>query len=293
MKNISYAVTLLFFISCTSSKKIGITPASDSVTIQKNNYFTNEIKPVNKLPCFQGAYYRKAVSSQDTWIGIRGEVILPQLNFDVGRMNPNKPQQFLDVSSIYLGGNMDGQETDIGLAWEIIKDENGFVSKERLAFRPFLRRASHRSGQQSVYINAPAVKDYYWYPGDKVVMSVEIIEDGLLRFVIEGNGKKFDTTFECAGYTLDGKGDFKRVNAIDQVGNEGKSAQATKTTVNNAKWNYTRLLRLQDGRKIEVAMHNGRFTSMICPDDKYFKVVQTNEDKLIGGETISISGTAW
>lgn len=293
MKNIFYSVLGLLVFSCTSSKNVGIPTVVDLGTEQKGDFFNNEVKPVNQLPCFQGAYYRKAVSSKDSWLGIKGEVILPQLNFDVDRMNPNKPKQYLDVSSIYLGGNMDGQETDIGLAWEIIRDEKGVVSEERLAFRPFLRRAGHKSGQQSVYINAPAVKDFYWYPGDKVLMSVEVIEDGLLRFIVEGNGKKFDTTFECAGYTLNGKGDFKRVNAIDQVGNEGKSAQATKTSVNNAKWNYTTLIRLQDGKKVDVPMHNGRFTSMICPDAKFFKVIQTEDDKLKGGEIISISGKAW
>lgn len=291
MKNILYSSIIFFLVSCTSSKKTSIPTVIDVGVEQKVDFFANEIKPIKQLPCFQGAYYRKAVSSQDNWLGIKGEVILPQLNFDKDRMNPNKPKQYLDVSSIYLGGNMDGQETDIGLAWEIIKDEKGVVSEERLAFRPFLRRTGHKSGQQSVYINGPAIKDFYWYPGDKVFMSVEVIEDGLLRFIVEGNGKKYDTTFECAGYTLNGKGDFKRVNAIDQVGNEGKAAQATKTAVNNAKWNYTTLIRLQDGKKVDVPMHNGRFTSMICPDAKFFKVEQSEKDTQIGAEVISIFGT--
>lgn len=293
MKPISYIIIISLLVSCTSSKKTGIRPTMDADRFQKGDFFANEIRPAQRSPCFLGAYYRKAVSSQDNWIGIKGEVVLPQLNFDLNRMNPNKPKQYLDVSSIYLGGNMDGQETDIGLAWEIIKDEKGLVSEERLAFRPFLRRTGHKSGQQSIYVNAPAVKDFYWYPGDKVLLSVEVIEDGLIQFIVEGNGKKYDTTFDCAGYTIKGKGDFKRVNAIDQVGNEGKSAEATKSLVSNARWNYTTLIRLQDGKKIEVPMHNGRFTSMICPDSKFFKVVQTDQDKLTGGETISIKGTPW
>jgi len=290
MKNIKYSFFLLLFVSCTSSKKVGIPTTDEVVLEQVNDFYPGEIKPVKSSPCFQGAYYRKAMSSKDNWIGIKGEVILPTLDFDKSRMNPAKPMQFLDVSSIYLGGNMDGQETDIGLAWEIIKNDNGIVSQERLAFRPFLRRTGHKSGQESVYINAPAVKDFYWYPGDKVFMSVEVIKDGQLLFIIEGAGKKYETIFECAGYTLQGKGDFKRVNAIDQVGNEGKSAQLTKTAVANAKWNYTTLIRMQDGKKMDVPMHNGRFTSMLCPDPKFFTVVQSEGEKKNGGETITIFG---
>lgn len=290
MKRIIYSAVVLLLLSCNSSKKT-TSPASEEVVLEKvNEFFPGEVKPVKSLPCFQGAYYRKAVSSKDSWLGIKGEVILPELNFDRDRMNPAKPQQFLDVSSIYLGGNMDGQETDIGLAWEIIRDEKGVVSQERLAFRPFLRRTGHKSGQESVYINAPAVKDFYWYPGDKVTMSVEVVEDGQLLFIVEGEGKKYETLFACAGYTLKGKGDFKRVNAIDQVGNEGKSAQATKTSVNKAKWNYTTLIRMQDGKKVDVPMHNGRFTSMVCPDPKFFMIIQSEGDKSNGGETITIFG---
>lgn len=290
MRKIIYSIIGVLLFSCTSSKKVSI-PSGEVISIeQTGSFFPGEIKPSPQSPCFQGAYYRKAMSSKDHWIGIKGEVILPQLNFDQERINPNKPKQFLDVSSIYLGGNMDGQETDIGLAWEIIKDENGAVSEQRLAFRPFLRRTGHQSGQQSVYINGPAVKDFYWYPGDTVMMSVEVVQDGQLHFVIEGEGKKYETLFACAGYTLNGIGDFKRVNAIDQVGNEGKAAQATKTSLNNAKWNYTTLIRMQEGKKVEVPMHTGRFTSMICPEPRFFEITYTDQERLRGGETLSIIG---
>lgn len=280
----------ILFVSCHSTKNVGVPIVDELVLDKPNTFYPGEVKPVKSLPCFQGAYYRKAVSSKDHWIGIKGEVILPGLDFDSNRMNPAKPQQFLDVSSIYLGGNMDEQETDIGLAWEIIRDEKGIVSQERLAFRPFLRRTAHKSGQQSVYINAPAVKDFYWYPGNKVTMSVEVVEDGQLLFIVEGEGKKYETLFACAGYSKNGKGDFKRVNAIDQVGNEGKAVQPTQTSVNKAKWNYTTLTRMQDGKKIDVPMHEGRFTSMICPDTKFFRLVQSENDKANGGETITIDG---
>ncbi len=280
----------LLFVACSSSDKGKIPTWGDPIDANDNEFLQNEVKPASTLPCFAGAYYRKAVSSKDIWVGIKGEVVLPDLNFDEKRMNPAKPGQYLDVSSIYMGGNMDGQETDIGLAWEVIRDEAGVVSKERLAFRPFLRRTAHKSGQQAVYINAPAQKDYYWYPGDKIFMSVKIIEDGKLEFIVEGAGKKYQTIFECAGYKKGLRGDFKRVNAIDQVSNEGKAAQPTKTALLNSKWNYTTLYRSEGSNIIEVPMHNGRFTSMVCPAADYFKIEQTESDKKIGAENISIIG---
>jgi len=285
--NIFFATIL--FLACSTAKK-GEIPTVEPIVVDEKNFFENEVRPANNLPCFAGAYYRKAVSSKDAWVGKKGEVVLPQLNFDEQRKNPVKPGQYLDVSSIYMGGNMDGQETDIGLAWEVIRDEAGQVSKERLAFRPFLRRAAHKSGQQAVYINAPAQKEFYWYPGDRIFMSIKIVEDGKLQFIVEGAGKKYETIFECAGYKRGILGDFKRVNAIDQVGNEGKAAQPTKTSILNAKWLYTTLYRNQGNSVIEVPMHNGRFTSMLCPSRDYFNIVQTEVDKKMGAENISIIG---
>ena len=131
-----------------------------------NTYFKDEIKPQASVACFAGAYYHKAVTSKDLWLGIGGTIKLPTATFDEDRKNPSKPGQYLDNPSIYLGGNMGGQETDIGLTWEVVKDEQGNISAERKAFRPFMRRTSHSSGQASNYSNAPAQKEYYWYPGE-------------------------------------------------------------------------------------------------------------------------------
>lgn len=101
------------------------------------DFFPNEVRPVASKPCFAGAYYRKLVSSVDNWVGISGTVVLPQITFDESRKNPKNTKQYLDNPSVYLGGLMDGQETDIGLSWEVIKDKDGKVSESRVAFRPF------------------------------------------------------------------------------------------------------------------------------------------------------------
>src|SRR5690606_6174448 len=284
----------LLWVAC-GSKTTPVPPEFSNPSEPKEEwvYFDNEVRPATALPCFQGAYYRKVVSSKDNWVGIKGEVTLPQIHFDPDRKNPNRPLQYLDNPSIYMGGNMDGQETDIGLTWEVIRDENGNVSEERLAFRPFLRRTGHKSGQQSKYENAPAQAAYYWYPGDRVKMSVEIVEDGVLKFIIEGEGKRLETDFGSAGYTLNGKGEFKRVNAIDQVSNEGKPAQATKTSVSCSVWHYTTLIRMEKGQKVDAPMHAGRYTSMVCPLAKHFALTQSEDEKKTGSENINISGAGY
>lgn len=99
------------------------TPEQDYV----NTFYPSEVKPSSYSPCFAGAYYRKAVSSNDVWTGIEGTVVLPTITFDPNRVNPAKPKQFLDNPSVYMGGRMGGQETDIGMTWEVIKDAQGNV----------------------------------------------------------------------------------------------------------------------------------------------------------------------
>lgn len=257
-----------------------------------NTYFKDEVRPPASQSCFAGAYYRKVVSSKDVWLGIGGTITLPQITFDENRKNPNKVGQYLDNPSIYLGGNMGGQETDIGLTWEVVK-ENGVVSQERKAFRPFMRCTSHVSGQSSDYANAPAEDKYYWYPGEEVTISIQIVDDYKLKFIVEGEGKRFETDYDCAGYKKGSKGEFKRVNAIDQVANEGKPAQVTATKVENGKWSESYLFRIYNDKVVKAPLHDGRFTDMRCPDTRYFNVLSTTDNAKLGGETVNINGSGY
>lgn len=250
----------------------------------------NEVMPVAHKPCFEGAYYRKLVSSHDYWRGIEGTVVLPEIIFDEDRRHPKKPGQYLDNPSIYLGGSMGNQETDIGLTWEVIKEESGQISKVRKAFRPFLRRTAHESGQQSIFENAPAQKEYYWYPGEEVSMSLFLVADKKIRFVVEGAGKKFERDFDCDGYLLGAVGEFKRVNAIDQVANEGKPVQSTKTKVQHAAWKQTNLFRLIHNEVVSVPFKKTRYTEMMCPTSSNFEVKASSGEVAKGAEVLSISG---
>lgn len=285
-----------FLAFCSKSKTGPATPPPDEKPSEDPiaTFFKGEVKPPATQACFNGAYYRKVVSSKDKWLGIGGTVKLPELQFDENRNNPAKPGQYLDNPSIYMGGNMNGQETDIGLTWEVIKDNNGNVSPDRRAFRPFLRRTGYSStGQAAIYQNAPAESQYYWYPGEEVEMKIELLENKKLHFSISGAGKHFEADFDCDGYIVGGAGEFKRVNAIDQVGNEGKPVQPTNMLVTGAKWKETYFFRSYEDKTVKAPAHSGRFTDMRCPGKNHFKIVASEDDLKKGAEAIDISGTGF
>ncbi len=277
-------------MSCGKDKK---EPVEEAITDPINTFFKGEVKPAQTSPCFKGAYYRKMVSSKDYWLGIGGQFTLPTITFDPLRINPAKPAQYLDNPSIYIGGSMGGQETDIGLTWEVIRDASGNVSTDRKAFRPFLRRTSHAGGQTFEYENAPATSDYYWYPGEEVKMSVQVLENKRIKFIVEGAGKRFEKDFDADGYRPGGIGEFKRVNAIDQVSNEGKPVQATGTKVENGIWTETYLFRSYKNEIIKVPAHSGRLTDMRCPSPSNFSITASAAEFEKGAEKINISGAGY
>lgn len=278
---------LVFFSSCSeTSSQVQPRPVA-SLEEQIKTQFTGEVLPPETSSCFAGAYYRKAVSSKDYWLGIGGTVVLPTLIYDPTRINPNKLGTYLDNASIYLGGTSDNQETDIGMTWEVIREADGSVSKERKAFRPFLRRTAHRSGQTALYKNAPATSNYYWYPGETITMSIELVEDKKLKFIVEGAGKKYEEIFEVDGYQKGFMANYKRVNAIDQVSNEGKPVQPTTAKVTGAKWLEVYLFRSINSQVVKVPMHSKRFTDMQCPAKSHFILNYGGES----AESIDIFGT--
>ncbi len=63
---------------------------ASTLSSHKTIVILNEILPVAQRPCFEGAYYRKLVSSHDYWRGIEGTVILPAIVFDEDRKHPKK-----------------------------------------------------------------------------------------------------------------------------------------------------------------------------------------------------------
>lgn len=283
------AVLFAVVLSCSKSK---INKEEPAPTDPYATFFKGEVKPATTKPCFNGAYYYKVVSSTDYWLGMKAKIKLPTMTFDPARTNPAKAGQYLDNPSIYMGGNMGGQETDIGLTWEVIRDAGGNISPDRRAFRPFLRRTAYQS-QLAAYENAPATADYYWYPGEEVTISVQVIEPKKIKFIVEGAGKRFESDFASDGYYPNNLGEFKRVNAIDQVSNEGKPVQATKTRVEGAVWSETYLFRTYEGKVVQVPLHSGRYTDMRCPAKTNFNITSSAEQLKIGAGTVNISGEGY
>lgn len=239
-----------------------------------------EILPPPTIPCFAGAWYRKAVSSYDVWTGISGIVVLGKPTVDEARLNETTKQP-LDNFSVYMGGNAGAKyEVDAGLTWAFTQDAAGKLSERRRAWRPFWRT--------KVWTNAPQLDRHTWYPGDTVRMEVRMIEPKKLRLSVADAGaypkRRFSVDFDADGFTEDVKRQFKRVNAIDQFGNEGKPVKLTGATVINAQWLSTSLFR---GKK-EVAMNKYRYTDMRCSNVMHIVVTSIND--MTGAEKIDIFG---
>ena len=287
LNNLFILLLFLNIFSECAKKENNLSLVNDPI----DTFFPEEVLPDINSPCFNGSYYRKAMSSQDVWLGITGTVILPTISFDPARINPSNTAQYLDNPSVYMGGTANGQETDIGMTWEVIKDANGNVTADRRAFRPFLRRSAYPiTNQVAIYTNAPAQAGYYWYQGDTVTMSVLVASNGIIHFIVQGEDKKYECDFPADGYQLSSPIIFKRVNAIDQVSNEGNPIQPTKTKVTGSKWLSTYLYRIYNGSIVKAPMHQTRFTDMRCPDSKYFIISTTADKDKVGGESIGIDG---
>jgi hypothetical protein len=128
---------------------------------------------------------------------------------------------------------------------------------KRNAFRPFWRTKNWNS--------APPKKEFYFYPGELVQMAVLVAAPKKLRLIItDGKTKTFQQDFDAEGFVAGLPRQFKRVNAIDQVGNEGKPAQPTKAEIIGSEWLQTILLRGEGQTAQQLPMSSGRFTDMRC-----------------------------
>jgi len=241
-----------------------------------------EVVPAASIPCFPGAYYRKAVSSFDVWTGIAGLVKLGMPKVDENRLG-EQTKQPLDNFSVYMGGNAGGKsEVDAGLSWEFTLDENGKRSARRNAFRPFWRAKTWNS--------APNEKQFYFYPGETVQMAVLVAGANKLRLIIsDGKTKTFQTEFDAEGFAPNIPRQFKRVNAIDQVANEGKPVQPTRAEIIGAEWLNTVLLRGAGADAKQIPLDKTRYTDMRCANESH--IVVTTTDAAKGAEKIDIYGT--
>lgn len=233
-----------------------------------------------------------------------------------------------DNPSIYLGGNA-GSESDVGLSFSlgVVDTKTNAISKGSIVFRPFWRYITEteqdvggydaHGGRYTVSANGDncyanyhwSYTEYYYLPGDtlriivyspepnKLQLQIEVIEKSTLPSSVamrEKYGWKDPEDFLSPIFASSGHGggknaEFKRVNAIDQSGNEGGNAIPTNTVIKNAVWHSTYLYREIDGTVYRVPMTEERRAATDAPVPEGFVITADEAESAIGGETVTIS----
>lgn len=153
---------------------------------------------------------------------------------------------------------------------------------------------------------SPNFTEYYYLPGDKLKMiitypkknhmqlTIEVLEVSSLESSIKlrklnkwSNPKTFKSPLFTSPENIETNlKEFKRVNAIDQSGNEGKPTINTNTTISNAIWESVYLFRTIDNKVYKVPFNDNRAGIMNCPTINGFET--SNIDNITGGEIVTI-----
>lgn len=282
---------------------------------------------------FGGAWYHKAVSSRDQWVGIEVTVTLPEVKLSRYKseadetLSADPDVQSLDNPSVYLGGNA-LNESDVGLSFSraLVDVENSKLSTGCIAFRPFWRYITDtdkdeggydaHGGEYAVSANGNncianyhwRYTEYYYLPGDKLRIIIYIPEENKMQLQIEVIEKStlpesvkmreeygwndpadfLSPVFTSPGHGTGIDAEYKRVNAIDQSGNEGGTAIFTDTLVSNVIWHETYLYRVIDGTLYRVPMNEQRRGTTSAPEAEYFTVTYDGVSSELGGEVVTI-----
>lgn len=295
-----------------------------NVPIYKEHF--EEEQPVQVPKCFLGAWYRKVFSSKDYWVGIEGIIRLGEFIPDEKRFgNDNRTfwNRYLDSPSIYMGGQS-VSESDTGLGYmsgyeTLDTSEPLNYGSKKICYRPFYRYIYAdaidnegnvtRHNVNSWNVSDPKRFEFYYFPGDLIRMSVyspvenylqlkiEIIEPTTIekyrkqREVYKLKDNKPSTYYSPLFYS-EGHGkekaEFKRVNSIDQYGNEGSNVKPTDAKVTEATWHEVYLYRRIEGKLVKVPFNLKRQTAMACPNPESFTLTMTKEQEAKGGESITI-----
>ncbi len=232
-----------------------------------------------------------------------------------------------DNPSVYLGGNA-LSESDVGLSFSlgVIDTKTNKISTGNIVFRPFWRYITEtdqdvggydaHGGKYAVTATGNncfanyhwSYTEYYYLPGDtlriivyspapdKLQLQIEVIEKSTLASSVEMREKYgwkdpedfLSPIFTSPGHGKNQNAEFKRVNAIDQSGNEGGTAAPTDTEIKNAVWHSTYLYREIDGTLYRVPMNEARRASTDAPKPEGFVITTDEEASAIGGETVTI-----
>lgn len=146
---------------------------------------------------------------------------------------------------------------------------------------------------------------YYYLPGDRVRMilfspkagylqlQIEVIEKSSLPYSVnvrKENGWKDPENFISPMFSSPGHGtsdvEFKRVNAIDQVSNEGKPVISTTSKVGEMIWHNTYLHRNINGVLYRVPLNLTRGNTISAPIKEHFTITDINPQT--GGQSVTI-----
>lgn len=243
-----------------------------------------------KYQCFPGAWYYKILTSKDKWIGIETIITLPEFVYDEERYDIIK-KRYLDTPSVYLGGVSDF-ENDIGFGWFQGK-VNGKITEEKITFRPFWRYIylDENGLEKNIYAGTNIDQtEYYFFPKDKIKISLFSEKDNYLTFRIELLKETSHPKYKEIRNLLNKKPEilvqrdipapgvgvhlteFKRCNAIDQYGNEGKPAQMTTAKAYGAMWESCYLYRRINEKIHKVLLTRNLYMEMKCPNEKSIEV---------------------
>jgi len=286
-----------------------------------NDKVIGEIFPEANSRCFQGAWYRKVVSSEDKWLGIEGVIELGEFTPDQKRFNLDGKGRYMDNPSIYMGGkSLFESDAGLGLNTSHLKyDENLdlTISSPKIAYRPFWRYIYNKAldingNVERQEVNSWNISEgdslmYYYFPGDIIRMKIysplknylqlriELVKPTTIKKYVAIREKynlkdNIPSDFYSPIFISEGHGEhsaeFKRVNSIDQYGNEGFVAKDTDATVSKAIWHETYLYRRIEGEIFKVPFSKERQNSFICPNDKAISVLDISNEK--GAEAIVI-----
>lgn len=284
-----------------------------------------DVLPAAPERCFAGAWYRKVMSSRDQWLGIEGVIRLGEFTPDPDRYDLDGKGRYMDNPSVYMGGNAKA-ESDAGLGLNLSylsgdTSEPLDLSAPKRAYRPFWRYIYdeaidvngnvHRRSINSWNITEPQALMYYYFPGDLIRMKIysplpdylqlriEVLEPttiptyvALRRSYGLQNDRPSDfysPIFRSEGHGV-GEAAYKRVNSIDQYGNEGFKAHATKAGVSTATWEECWLYRNINGQLRKVPFTPERQRANACPASDAFTI--TPHETKRGGESIAIHPAA-
>jgi hypothetical protein len=239
-------------------------------------------KPAVRFPDIAphpGSYYHKVYSPSGDWNGIEAIVTLGAPHIDSARIRRGVPQ---DSFSTYLGGH-GRQEIDAGLSWEVTRDKHGKVDGDHRAWRPFWRNGSWHS--------ASAMEKFYWHPGDTVSMKLHAVAPDKLELTISDLGENprrtFSKVFAAKGFGATSDAFFKRVDAIDQYGTEGKHVRKSHSHIDGIRWLET-YLTAKNGERIALTP---AFSRSINDPRDHVRIQSTHFQRLHGGEEVAIDAT--